>query len=39
MLRDDPEGREEGREAEEAGDICIITAELRCCMAETNTTL
>ena len=39
VLRDDPEGREEGREAEEGGDICIITAELRCCMAETNTTL
>lgn len=28
-----------GREAEEGGDVCIIMAELRCCMAETNTKL
>ena len=28
-----------GREAQEGGDICIIMAELRCCMAETNTIL
>ena len=27
------------REAEEGGDICILTADSRCCMAETNTTL
>ena len=28
MLRDDPEGWEEGREAKEGGDVCIIMAEL-----------
>ena len=28
-----------GREAQEGEDICIIRADLRCCMAETNTTL
>ena len=27
-------GRGEGREAQEGGDICIIMAELLCCMAE-----
>ena len=30
---------ERGREAQEGGDVCIITAELHCCTAETNTTL
>ena len=29
----------EGREAQEDGDICIIMADLHCCMEETNTTL
>ena len=33
------EGWEEGREAQERSDKCIIMAELPCCMAETNTTL
>lgn len=28
-----------GREAQEGGDICIIMAELHCCVAETNTIL
>ena len=28
----------EEREAREGGDICIITADWHCCMAETNTT-
>ena len=28
-----------GREAEEGGDVCTIMAEVRCCMAETNTKL
>ena len=27
------------REAQEGGDVCIIMADLHCCMAETNTTL
>ena len=31
-------GGGEGREAQEGGDICIIMADLCCCMAETNTT-
>ena len=29
----------EGREAQEEGDMCIIMADLHCCMIETNTTL
>ena len=29
----------QGREAQDGGDTCIIMADLRCCMAETNTTL
>ena len=35
VLRDDPEGRE----AQEGRDICIIMADLHCCVAETNTIL
>ena len=26
----------DGREAQEEGDICIIMADLHCCLAETN---
>ena len=29
----------EGEEAHERGDICIIMADLSCCMVETNTIL
>ena len=29
----------EGREAQEGGGICILTADSHCCIAETNTTL
>ena len=32
-------GWEEGREAQEGGDICIIKADLHCCTSEINTTL
>ena len=33
-------GREVGgEEAQEGGDTCILMADLRCCTAETNTTL
>ena len=32
-------GLEEGREAQELGDICIIMLDLYCHRAETNTTL
>ena len=28
-----------GREAQEAGDVCILMADACCCTAETNTTL
>ena len=28
-----------GHEAQEGGDICMIMADLHCCMAETNTIL
>ena len=28
-----------GREVQEGGDICILTADSRCSVAETNTTL
>ena len=33
------EGWGGGREVQEEGDICILTAYSCCCMAETNTTL
>ena len=33
------EGGVGGREAQEGGDICILTADSCCCTAETNTTL
>ena len=37
---DDLEGWDGGeREAQEEEDICILRADSRCCMAETNTTL
>ena len=41
MLYDDLEGwdREDGREAQEGGDIRIHMADSFCCTAETNTTL
>ena len=40
MLCDDLEvEQQEGREAQEGSDICIIMADLCGCMAETNTTL
>ena len=42
MLCDELEGwdgGEEGREAWEEGDICIIMVDLCCCTAETNATL
>ena len=32
-------GMGEGRETQGGGDICLIMADLICCMAETNTTL
>ena len=32
-------GIEEGREAQELGDICIIMVDLYCHRAETNTTI
>ena len=28
-----------GKEVQEGGDMCILTADSCCCMAETNTTL
>ena len=38
MLCDDLEGKDgKGREAQEGGTICIITADSHCCTAETNT--
>ena len=33
------DGVEDGREAQEGGDIYILTADSCCCMAETNATL
>ena len=40
MLSDDLRvGWWEGREAQEGGGICIIMADLPCCMAETMTAL
>ena len=41
MLCDDLEGRngDSGWDAGQGGDICILMADLCCCMAETNTTL
>ena len=33
------DGMEEGRETGEGGNVCIIMADLHCCMAETSTTL
>ena len=39
MLCDDLEGWGGGREAQQGGDMCIITADLHCCTAETNATL
>ena len=41
VLREDPEGweRRGEREAQEGEDICILIADLRCCTAETHTTL
>ena len=41
MLCDDLERRKRdgGGDAGQGGDICILTADLCCCMAETNTTL
>ena len=41
MLCDDLGGGdgEDGREAQEGGDTCIVTADLHCYTAETNTTL
>ena len=41
MLWDDPEGRDGSgceREGQGRGDICILTADLHCYTAETNTT-
>ena len=38
MLCDNPEGWG-GREVQEGGDICILMADSRCCVAETKTTL
>ena len=40
MLCDDLEGRngDGGGDAGHGGDICILMADLCCCMAETNTT-
>ena len=39
MLCDDPKGgmKGGGRGAQEEADICILTADLHCCTAETNT--
>ena len=41
MLCDDLEGWDTagGREGSEGGGICILTADSRCCTAETNTAL
>ena len=42
VLSDNLEGWERvggGREAQEAGDICILKADSCCCMAEANTIL
>ena len=41
MLCDDLKGWDGGggREAQERGDICILTADSHCCTAETNTAL
>ena len=42
MPSDDLEGQDGmggGREVQGGGDICILMADLRYCMAETNTTL
>ena len=42
MLCNNPEGWDgvgSEREAQEGGDVCILTAESPCCMAETSTTL
>ena len=41
MLCDDLEGwdREDGREAEEGGDMCMHMADSLCCATETNTVL
>ena len=39
MLCDDLEewdGGDGGREAQERGDICILTADSHCCIAESN---
>ena len=33
-----PRGMGVGREAPEGGDICVIMADLSCCMAEINIT-
>ena len=40
MLCDNPEGEDRGTggKVKRGGDICIITADLPCFMAETNTT-
>ena len=40
VLCDDLEGWDgEGRAIQEGGDICTVTADLHCCMAEANKTL
>ena len=39
MLCDNPEGYSGGGEAQEGGDICILTAHARFCTAKTNRTL
>ena len=32
-------GQGSGREVQEGGDICILTVDSRCCLAEANTIL
>ena len=39
MLRDDLEGWNGGREAQQEVGICIYMADSHCCTAETDTTL
>ena len=39
MLCEDLDGRDAGKEVKEEGNICIHTADLPHCTAETNTTL
>ena len=42
MLYDNLVGKDEvgsGKKVQERGDICILRAHSRCCIAETNTTL